>query len=94
MKLSFKEHQPLLHDHFFLCEKRLQTLYSSLKNDTDLLKKYNNVFVEQKELQIIEPAIEIALLRNCHCIPHYPVIREDKNISKLRIVINASVVSE
>ena len=32
-KLSFQEFYPLLHDHFSICEKRLQKLYLSLKND-------------------------------------------------------------
>ena len=89
-KLPFKEPRPLLHDHFSLCEKRLQKLYSTLKNDTVLLKKYNDIFIEQKEMGIIEPAIETALPGKCHYIPHHPVVREDKNTSKVRIVFDAS----
>ena len=78
-KLPFKEHHPLLHDHFSLFEKRLQKLQSFLKNETVLLKKYNDAFVEQKELGLIEPASEIAFPGIYHYIQHHPVNREDKN---------------
>ena len=78
-KLPFKEHHPLLHDHFSICEKRLQKLYSFLKSDTDLLKKYNEVFVGQKELGLIEPATEIAFPGTYHYIQHHRVNRKEKN---------------
>ena len=58
------------------------------------LKSINDVFVEQKELGIIEPANGIALPGNCHYIPHHPVIRKGKNLSKLRIVFDASARCE
>ena len=93
-KLLLKEPHLLLHDHFSLCQKRLQRLYSSLKNSTVPLKKYSDVFVEQKKFGYIEVTIEIALLGNCHCISHHPVIREDKNTSKFRIISDTSARSE
>ena len=70
-----KENRYEANDHFNLCEKRLLKLYSNLKNDAVLLKKYNDIFLEQKELVIIEEAEEIAKPGQCHYIPHHPVIR-------------------
>ena len=93
-KLLLKEPHLLLHDHFSLCQKRLQRLYSSLKNNTVPLKKYNDVFLEQKKFGYIEVTIEIALLGNCHYISHHQVIREDKNTSKLRTASDTSARSE
>ena len=91
-KLPFRETHDILHDHFNLCEKRLLKLHSNLKNDTVLLKKYNDIFLEQKQLGIIEEVEEIVKPGQCHYIPHHPVIREDKN-TKVRIVFDASAKS-
>ena len=49
------------------------------------MKKYNDIFLEQKQLGIIEEAEEIAKPGQCHYSPHHPVIREDKS-TKVRIV--------
>ena len=92
--LPFKKPHPLLHDHFNLCEKRLLKLYATLKKDTVLLKMRNDIFLNQMELGIIEPAKEKVSPGNFHYIPHHPVIREDKNSSKVRIVFDASAKSE
>ena len=54
VKLLFKEKRNILHDPFALCKKRLLKLYSDLKNDTVLLKKYNDIFSDKMELRIIE----------------------------------------
>ena len=40
-KLPFKENHPVLYDHFNLCAKRLEQLFKKLKDDKELLKKYN-----------------------------------------------------
>ena len=55
---------------------------------------YNGIFLNQMELGIIEPAKEKVSPGNCHYIPHHPVIREDKDTSKVRIVFDASAKSE
>ena len=46
------------------------------------------------ELRIIEPANENVSPGNYHYIPHHPVIREDKNTSKVRVVFDASAKSD
>ena len=63
-----------------LCEKRLLKLYNNLKNDAVLHKKYDDIFVEQKEAGIIENVGSTSTLGDCHYIAHYPVFREDKKI--------------
>ena len=56
-KLPFKENHPVLYDHFHLRVKRLEQLFKKLKNDKELLKKYNDVFADQLKQGIIEEAI-------------------------------------
>ena len=93
-KLPFKEDHDLLHDHFELCQKCLEKLHEKLKSDPDLLQKYNEIFQSQKELGIIESAPENCESGNCHYIPHHPVVNENKDTTKVRIVFDASAKSE
>ena len=92
--LPFKKPHPLLHYHFNLCDKRLPKLYSALKQDTVLLKMHNDIFLNQMKLGIIEPANENVSPGKFHYIPHHPVVGEDKNTSKVRIVFDASAKSD
>lgn len=65
-----------------------------LKNDASFLKKYNDVFAEQKELGITEPATETAIPGNYHYIPYHPVTRERKSATRLKTVFDTSAKSE
>ena len=89
-KLPFKETHPILSDNFNLCKKRLMNLYSKLKNDPELLERYNEIFIEQKELGMIEEVSESSEPGKCHYLPHHPVIWEDRGTTKVRIVFDAS----
>ena len=89
-KLPFKENQELLNDNYELCKKRLLNLHKKLKQDPELMKKYDSVFKEQKDLGIIEEVSESSALGETHYIPHHPVIRDDHSTTKLRIVFDAS----
>ena len=41
-------------------KKRLKNLYSKLKYNLELLKRYNEIFIEQKESGMIEEAADTA----------------------------------
>ena len=89
-KLPFKKNHKLLNDNYELCKKRLLNLHKKLKQDPELMKKYDSVFKEQKDLGIIEEVSESSALGETHYIPHHPVIRDDHSTTKLRIVFDAS----
>ena len=83
-KLPFKETYPILRDKINLCKKRLMNLYVKLKNYPELLKRFNEIFIEQKELGTIEEVSESSESGKCHYLPPHLVIREDKNTSKVK----------
>ena len=53
-------------------------------------KKYDDIFVEQKESGIIESVESKSILADCHYIAHHPVFKEGKKTSNLTIVFDAS----
>ena len=89
-KQPFKENLELLNDNYEFCKKRLLNLHKKLKQDSELMKKYDSVFKEQKDLGIIEEVSEPSALGETHYIPHHQVIRNDHSTTKLRIVSDAS----
>ena len=87
-RLPLKESHETLPDNYSLCENQLLKLYKKLKNDTVLLKNYEDIFVEQREAGIIETVESTITLGDCHYIAYHPVFREDRKTSKLRIVFS------
>ena len=63
-------------------------LYSELEKE--LLKRYNEIFSEKKELEMVEEVSESSELGKCHYILDHPVIRKGKDTTKVRIVSDAS----
>ena len=90
VKLPFKENHPLIHDNFQMCKERLLKLHKKLKNDSEILSPYNEIFEEQRRLGITETVSEPGKKGETHYLAHHPVIREDKDTTKLRIVFDAS----
>ena len=91
--LPFKENHPVVSDNYELSKNRLLKLHASLRKDPDLLKKYNDIFQEQLQQGIIEPATEPGVVGETSYLPHRAVIREDKE-TKVRLVFDASAKSK
>ena len=66
LQLPFKENHPLIHDNFELCKRRLLNLHQKLKNNPELLKTYNDIFIEQKQNGITEEAMNPGKLEETH----------------------------
>ena len=90
VSLPFKEKHPLIYDNYNLCEKRLMKLYSSLKENPELLKQYDDIVTVQKELSIVEEVKGPGVKGDVHYLPHRSVIKDDKTTTKVRIVSGAS----
>ena len=91
-KLPFKpDHEPLP-DNFGVCEGRLKSLKNRLIAK-GILNGYDDIFLEYLENGVIErvPLNEIAMESGrVHYLPHRPVLREDKETTKIRAVFDAS----
>ena len=90
VEIPFKENHCLMHYDFQMCKERFLKLHKKLTNDLEILSQYNEIFEEKWRLGIIETVEEPGKKGKTHCLAHHPVIREDKDKTKLRIVFDAS----
>ena len=65
-----------------------------MKQDPDLLAKYNYIFIARKEAGVIEEAPDSCEAGEHHYLPHHPVVKETKDNTKVHIVFDASTTSE
>ena len=87
-----QDHHPLLPDNFTLAQRRLQGLNSRLQGNPNLLEEYDSIIKDQEEKGIIErvTSSEDIEVGKTHYLSHHPVIRQDKDTTKVRIVYNVS----
>ena len=91
VKLSWKANRPVLADNYQLAKKRSVVQLSKLSKSPDLLKEYDAILKEQEEKGIIENVNhdQESPVGKTHFLPHQPVVRQDKNTTKVRIVYDA-----
>ena len=92
-KLPFKEQHSILPDNFKLSATRLDNQLKHLKQLPHILKEYNKIITDQLESGIIEelnPLMDCPEQGNVHYLPHHPVIREQAETTKIRVVYDAS----
>ena len=90
-----KDHDPLP-DNYNTCVSRLKGLKKRLSAG-ELTHNYNEIFIDYEREGIIERVPKKELLKaegEVHYLPHRPVIREDKETTKIRAVFDASCCSD
>ena len=92
VKLPFRESAPLLPDNYQLSVKRLNSMLSRLRKQPELLKEYDEIVRNQTKKGILEDVDLNAptVVSKTHYLPHHPVIRDDKDTTRVRIVFDAS----
>ena len=92
VSLPWKEPHLLLPDNHSLSKSRLVSLLSRLRNDPGVLKEYHAVIQEQLNAGIVERVEEDGAgeLGEVHYLAHHPVVRQDKQTTKVRVVYDAS----
>lgn len=91
-KLPFKPRHDILPDNYNVCEKRLSSLRKRLEQK-EILYDYNNVFKDYLQNGIIEKVSSDEVTKDIgsvHYIPHRPIVREDRETTKIRAVFDAS----
>ena len=90
--LPWKKPRPLLPDNYGNSLRRLQGLLRRLKQMPDILYEYHSVIQKQLELGVVEPVphSDFGTLGEVHYLPHHPVIKRDRNTTKVRVVYDAS----
>nr|XP_047139071.1 uncharacterized protein LOC100199492 [Hydra vulgaris] len=91
-KLPFKTDHDFLPVNYNICKKRLANLKVTL-NDKQLVTEYNQIFIDYEKNNIIERVSESDIFKEPGCVhylPHRPVIRKDKDTTKIRAVFDAS----
>ena len=94
VKLPFKEFHPTVSDNYEICEKRLKNKLNTLKKDPELLRKYDEIIQEQRNLGIIEEVDDVGEIGRTSYLPHHPVVRNEKETTKTRVVFDASAKSQ
>ena len=95
VSLPWKEHHPLLPDNYEVAVSRLNSVVKRLRRNPELLAEYNRIIEEQSSKGIISEVDSNSEIKvgRLHYLPHRPLIREDKQTTKERIVYDASAKS-
>lgn len=95
VKLPFKSEDLKVEKSKKIAEKRLAYLEAKLNKETDLKTKYVEVLEEYLHLDHMEriPEHEVNNIKGTY-LPHFAVVRNDKDTTKVRIVFDASCKGE
>ena len=88
VKLPFKQMTELLPDNFITLKKRLSSLKHKLDCNHKLIEQYDNILKDCDKQGIIEKVNEVCEPGTSYYHPHRTVIKENCNVSKVRIVFN------
>lgn len=86
----WKEEELDLPENYQLALGRLKTLIHRMRQNPDLLAKYDSIIQEQLKLGIIEKVPVNNDTKGRHYIPHHAVVHPEKSTTKVRIVYDAS----
>ena len=86
----WKEDQPDLAENRTLALGRLKSLVSRMKNNPELIQKYDDIITDQLNKGIIEKVGSESNSLIKHYIPHHAVVNPTKATTKVRVVYDAS----
>ena len=90
VKLPFICKNKTLPDNYLLAKTRTVNLLKQLAKDDALLKNYETIFKENLQEGIIEKAPNIPNEGCINHLAHRPVILNDRETNKIRVVFDAS----
>ena len=92
VSLPWRKNAGIVGDNFLQAKSRLASLIRKLKDNTQLKDEYVKNFEAQIKAGIIERVVEEKSppFGECYYMPHHPVVKLDRDTSKVRIVYDAS----
>ena len=90
VRLSLTELFSQIPDNFSNSYTRLKNLKVKLQNNDELKENYCRVLNEYESHGIIENVDHIAKPGEVHYLPHYAIVKNKKEASKIRIVFDGS----
>ena len=89
--LPLKSKDEFIPDNFRLAYRRFMIMVSTkLDNDPQLKRDYKDVFESYERDDMIEEVKDSGIPGKIHYLPHHPVVRSDKETTKVRPVFDAS----
>ena len=73
-----------------MVRRQLFALWKRLKNNPELFRSYSEALKKLEDCGIVEKVDSVAEGEPCVLMPHHPVVREDKETTKCRVVFNGS----
>ena len=95
VSLPWKNPNQLIPDNYQLCVGRMRGLLRRMRDHPEILREYDLIIRTQREGGIVEYVDESPQEQpgRVHYLPHHPVIRRDKQTTKVRVVYDASAKS-
>ena len=94
IEFPFKSYCDILSDNYSNCQKRISVLSKKLSKNEKLLNDYNSIIKEQLSNNVIEKVPvdqnENINVGSIHYLPHRPVVKEERETTKVRMVFDAS----
>ena len=90
VKLPWKTGNYHLPDNYRLSQSRMQSQLKKLKKEPEKLQAYHEIITDQLNEGIVEKVMAASSSERVHYLPHHPVIRENAETTKMRIVFDAS----
>ena len=85
-KLPFKIYDEVIPDNFSTAKSRSNSLQRKFEKDPSLFENYSGIIEDYKSQGTIEEVKGSGKLENVHYLPHQPVVRTERDTTKLRIV--------
>ena len=88
--VPWKERQPVLPNNYDMALRRLENTEKRLKRSPDIADSYSKCIEQYIEKGYVMKIMEHEKSKSKWYLPHFPVIRLDKESTKTRIVFDAS----
>ena len=83
--MPFKNHSEVLPENFNVARLRLISLIRKLNSNPSLLREYDQIMKDYLKSNILEEVNENEVVTSAHSLPHYAVIKSDRETTKTRI---------